>query len=91
MCCAPPLIGLMGVAGVGATVAAFAFAGVAFGLVVGAAGVVTALTRRRRANGHSHCGGRISDVVDVDGAATRQACEVTHLRERDVDNGRIDP
>ena len=37
MCCAPPLIGLLGMAGFAVTAATVAFVGVVFGLVVGAA------------------------------------------------------
>lgn len=50
VCCAPPLLALLGIAGVGltATMATFAFAGLAFGVVV-LAGSLLALWVRRRA------------------------------------------
>ena len=49
-CCAPPLLALVGIAGGGAlaTAATFAFAGLAFALVVGAASVIAFVMRTRR-------------------------------------------
>jgi uncharacterized protein (DUF58 family) len=51
VCCAPPILALLGIAGAGlaATVATVAFAGVAFGLVVLAATLLGVWARRRRA------------------------------------------
>jgi hypothetical protein len=51
VCCAPPLLALLGIAGVGlaATIATVAFAGLAFGVVV-LAGSLLALWARRRAS-----------------------------------------
>ena len=46
VCCAPPVLALIGVAGAAATVATFVFAGAVFGLVV-AVGAALALWRRR--------------------------------------------
>lgn len=47
VCCAAPLLTLLGVAGAAATLATFVFAGVVFGLVV-AAGALFAVWNRRR-------------------------------------------
>ena len=47
VCCAAPVLTLLGVAGAAATIAAFVFAGVVFGLVV-AAGALVAVLRQRR-------------------------------------------
>lgn len=50
VCCAPPILALLGIAGAGlaATVATVAFAGVAFGLVVLAATLLGLRARSRR-------------------------------------------
>jgi cytochrome c biogenesis protein CcdA len=48
VCCAPPLLAFLGIAGVAATVATLAFAGVVFALVVGAT-LLAVWHRRRRA------------------------------------------
>jgi hypothetical protein len=50
VCCAPPLLALLGIAGAGlaATVATIAFAGLVFGLVVGIAAIAAVVIRRRR-------------------------------------------
>ena len=49
ICCAPPLLALAGIAGAGlvATVATFAFAGLAFGAVVLVASLLAVWARRR--------------------------------------------
>lgn len=47
-CCAAPVIGGLGVAGLGATAVTVAFAGVVFGLVVGAFTLAAFLVRRSR-------------------------------------------
>ncbi len=49
VCCAPPLLAFLGIAGVAATVATLAFAGVVFALVVGAATLLAVWHRRRQA------------------------------------------
>lgn len=49
VCCAAPLIGVLGVAEFTATAVTFAFAGVVFALVVGAATVTALLVRRSHA------------------------------------------
>jgi peptidoglycan/LPS O-acetylase OafA/YrhL len=49
VCCAPPLLAFLGIAGVATTAAAFAFAGVVFGLVAGAAALLAVWHRRRQA------------------------------------------
>lgn len=50
VCCAPPVIALLGIAsgGVIATIATVAFAGLAFGLVVALATIATLIYRRRQ-------------------------------------------
>ena len=55
VCCAAPLVGFLGVAGFTATAVTFAFAGVAFALVVGVAAVTALLLRRSRAR-QTACG-----------------------------------
>ena len=47
VCCAAPVLTLLGVAGAAASIATFVFAGVVFGLVV-AAGALAAVLRQRR-------------------------------------------
>lgn len=51
VCCAAPLLTLLGigVAGTAATVATFAFAGIVFGLVVAAGALLAVWNQRRRA------------------------------------------
>jgi hypothetical protein len=50
VCCAPPLLALVGIAGAGtvATVATFVLAGIVFGLVVAAASIAALLLRKQR-------------------------------------------
>jgi len=50
VCCAPPVLALAGIAGAGvfATVATFAFAGLVFALVVAALSVATYVVRKRQ-------------------------------------------
>ena len=50
VCCAPPLLALVGIAGAGlaATVATIAFAGLVFGVVVAVATVGAVVLKRRR-------------------------------------------
>ena len=48
VCCAAPVLTLLGVAGAAATLATFAFAGLVFGLVVGAGALAAALVHRRQ-------------------------------------------
>jgi hypothetical protein len=69
VCCAAPLLTLLGVAGAAATVAAFVFACVVFGLVV-AVGALLAVWTQRRQQRRTSCtpdGG----MVDV-GLSARQ-------------------
>ena len=49
VCCAPPVLGLLGVAGAGVvgTIGAFVFAGAVFAMVVGVAALAGVLVRRR--------------------------------------------
>lgn len=68
ICCAPPLLALLGIAGAGmaATVATLAFAGLVFGAVV-LAGALLALWARRRA-AHAACapsGGPVDVSISV--------------------------
>jgi hypothetical protein len=53
VCCAPPVLALLGIAGAGATVATIAFAGLTFGLVVLAASLLGLWARSRRAGATS--------------------------------------
>ena len=48
VCCAPPILAFLGIAGVAAAIATFVFVGAAFGLVVGAAALLAVLHRRRQ-------------------------------------------
>lgn len=54
VCCVPTILAFLGIAGVAATVATLAFAGVVFGLVVGAAALLTVWFRRRQTR-HRAC------------------------------------
>ena len=47
VCCAAPLLAFLGIAGAAATIGTFVFAGGAFAVVVGLAGLVVVLQRRR--------------------------------------------
>ena len=49
VCCAAPVIGLLGVTGFAATALTLAFAGLVFAAVVGVAAVTAVLVRRSRA------------------------------------------
>lgn len=55
ICCTAPLLTVLGVAGAAATAAAFAFAGMVFGIVV-AAGAGIAVWRQRRQDPRRACG-----------------------------------
>lgn len=55
VCCAAPLLALVGIAGAAATVATFVFAGVVFGLVV-ATGALLAVSTQRRHRPREACG-----------------------------------
>jgi uncharacterized protein (DUF58 family) len=52
VCCAAPLLTLLGVAGAAATVATFLVAGVVFGLVVAAGALFAVWLQRRQRNRH---------------------------------------
>lgn len=70
VCCAAPVLTLLGVAGAAATIATFLFAGVVFGLVV-AAGALAAVLRQRRQRARQSS--PISEgPVDVELSSTRQ-------------------
>ena len=47
VCCAAPIVGVLGLAGAAATAVTIAFAGLAFALVVAGTGLVLTLMRRR--------------------------------------------
>ena len=57
VCCAPPLLALFGIAGAGlvATIATVAFAGLAFGAVVLAASLAATWARRRKPSQTDTC------------------------------------
>lgn len=61
VCCAAPLLTLLGVAGAAATVATFVFAGVVFGLVV-AAGALLAVWNQRRQRRRDACAPEVGPV-----------------------------
>jgi len=69
VCCAVPLLTLLGVAGAAATVATFVFAGVVFGLAVGAGALLAVWTQRRQHRRES-CATEVGPV-DVELAATQ--------------------
>ena len=64
VCCAAPVVTLLGLAGVAATVATFVFAGLVFGVVVTAATVATLWHRRRQSVDCEPSTGLVSEPVD---------------------------
>jgi len=62
VCCAPPLLAFLGIAGFAATVATFVFVGVVFGVVIGIAALLAVWHRRRQTRRHA-CA---TDVGPVD-------------------------
>lgn len=52
VCCAPPLLTILGIAGVAATVATFVFVGFVFGIVIGLAALLAVWHRRRQTRRH---------------------------------------
>ena len=73
VCCAAPLLTLLGVAGAAATFATVVFAGLVFGLVV-AAGTVLAVWQQRRHRRRAGCDPtdeRAEMPVDLELTATR--------------------
>ena len=69
VCCAAPVLTLLGVAGAAATLATFVFAGVVFGLVVGSGALAAALVQRRQRTRQSAAVPQ--DPVDVELFTTR--------------------
>lgn len=69
VCCAAPILALLGIAGAAATVATFVFAGTAFAMVV-ASGAFAYWTRRRRA-GAAACAPAGTGPVELDLTARR--------------------
>lgn len=68
VCCAAPLLTLLGVAGAAATVATFMFAGLVFGFVV-AAGTILAVWQQRRQRRSTACAptqGPAGGPVDIE-------------------------
>lgn len=76
VCCAVPLFTLLGIgiAGTAATVAAFAFAGIVFGLVV-APGSLMAVWSQRRERRPGICGVAQSGPVDLELSAAQKEPE----------------
>ena len=73
VCCAAPLLTLLGVAGAAATMATFLVAGVVFGLVV-AAGALLAVWNQRREWGREICATEVG-TVDVEFSARRPGAD----------------
>lgn len=69
VCCAAPLLTLLGVVGAAATVATFVFVGVVFGLVVAAGAFLAVWNQRRQRRGEA-C---VADVGPV------ESCDVPTL------------
>jgi hypothetical protein len=69
VCCAAPILTLLGIAGAATTVATFVFAGAVFGLVI-AAGAALAVWNQRRRRRRASC---VADTgpVDVELTTTR--------------------
>ena len=65
VCCAPPLLALLGIAGAGlaATAATVAFAGLAFGVVVLARSLLARWTRRRPTTTACHDDGPVDVAI----------------------------
>ena len=61
VCCAPPLLAFLGIAGVAATIATFLIVGAVFGLVVGAAALIAVWHQRRQARRRG-CAGDVGPV-----------------------------
>lgn len=74
VCCAAPLLTLLGVAGAAATVVTLIFAGVVFGLVV-AAGAFLAVWNQRRQRRREPCATQVGPV-DVEFSATQPGADV---------------
>lgn len=55
VCCAAPILTLLGVAGAAAAVATFVFAGLVFGLVVAVGALVAVWNQRRRRSAAVEC------------------------------------
>lgn len=75
VCCAAPVLTLLGVAGAAATVATFVFAGLVFGLVVASGAVLAVWNKRRRRNGEVACSTE-AGPMDVEIALTRPATDL---------------
>lgn len=73
VCCAVPLLTLLGVAGAAATVATFVFAGVVFGLVV-AVGASLAVWNQRRQQRRESCATEVGPV-DVELSARQSGAD----------------
>ncbi|MFI5627562.1 hypothetical protein ACIA03_29165 [Nocardioides sp. NPDC051685] len=86
VCCAPPLLALLGLAGAGlaATIATAAFAGLAFGAVVLAASLLAVWGRRRQLARTATCADDRPVDEPVDLAITARPTDAPH----DVGTGR---
>jgi len=73
VCCAAPLLTLLGVAGAAATAATFAFAGIVFGVVVAAGALIAVWNQRRQRQQCSTEPG----PVEVEFSTTRRVHENT--------------
>lgn len=65
VCCASPILAVLGIAGAAATVATFVFAGAVFGVVVAAGAALAYLTQRRRSRAAT-CGPTPPGPVDLE-------------------------
>ncbi|WP_330473433.1 hypothetical protein [Terrabacter sp. C0L_2] len=64
LCCAAPLVAMLGLAGAAATAVAFTLAGLTFAIVVAGTGIALTLARRR-AERAQHCPRGAAGPVDV--------------------------
>jgi hypothetical protein len=77
VCCAAPIIGILGLAGFAATAVTLAFAGVVFAVVVGLAAIGAVLARRSRAR-HTGCAVPVTSAALVATGAEQRAGSPWH-------------
>ena len=75
VCCAAPILTVLGLAGAAATIATFVFAGVVFGLVVASAAAFAVWNQRRRREVDASC-------ATVDGPQDIEISVTPPVRER---------
>lgn len=75
VCCAAPLLTLLGIAGAAATVATFVFAGVVFGLVVAAGTLLAVWTQRRHRQREACTPESAQGPVDLEFSAGRPGAD----------------